>query len=428
MSKRSSIPRRIPRSYPGTWPALALFVLSMLYLALAGCASWQLPAEFDVSVLRARAEMDETKGVKLRAAVLSSSDSQRMFGANINKTGVQPVWIEVENTTNQVLWLLRSGTDPDLFSPLEVAWSFHQSFAGETNARLDEHFDALSFQNPIAPGTTRSGIIFTNPHRKTRLLSIDILGQGQIFPFTLFPLVPDDATDEASTYAKVHRLIEAAIVDYLHADKFRARLEQLPCCAASADGTEAGDPLNVILVGKFTDVATTLVRRGFRIEVLELDKAQRLFGRPPDIVARKTGQAGVPENWLRIWVAPFRYQGQAVFLVQAGRPQGWRFTVREDEDLLLNPNVDEVRNLLIQDLLYSSGLEKIAFVTGVGATESGETRASLGGGSYYTDGLRAVLFMVTRPLSLSDIEVLDWYPLLELREIEAVEEIENGEN
>jgi len=401
----------------------------MLYLALTGCASWQLPAEFDVSVLRARAEVDETKGVKLRAAVLSSSDSQRMFGANVNKTGVQPVWIEVENTTNQVLWLLRSGTDPDLFSPLEVAWSFHKSFAGETNARLDEHFDSLNFQNPIAPGTTRSGIIFTNPHRKTRLLSIDILGQDQIFPFTLFPFVPDDVTDEAATHAKLQQLIDLATVNFQHAGRFRARLEQLPCCATSADGSEAGDPLNVILVGEFADVATTLVRRGFRIDVLDFDKAQRLFDRPPDIVTRKTGQAGVPENWLRIWVAPFRYQGQAVFLVQAGRTQGWRFTVREDEeDLILNPNIDEVRNLLIQDLLYSSGLEKIAFVAGVGATEPGETRASLGGGSYLTDGLRAVLFMVTRPLSLSDIEVLDWYPLLKLREIEAIEEIENGEN
>ncbi len=29
---------------------------------------------------------------------------------------------------------------------------------------------------------------------------------------------------------------------------------------------------------------------------------------------------------------------------------------------------------------------------------------------------------------VEDDEVLDWYPLLELREIEAVEEIENGEN
>ena len=133
----------------------------------------------------------------------------------------------------------------------------------------------------------------------------------------------------------------------------------------------------------------------------------------------KTGQAGVPANWLRMWVAPLRYRGQSILLVQAGRPLGWRYTVHEAEELKLNPNVDEVRNLLIQDMFYSSGLGKVAFVTGVGETEAGEMRASLGDTTYYTDGLRVVLFLVTRPMSLSDVEVLDWYPLLKLREIEA---------
>ncbi|MGB5456517.1 MAG: hypothetical protein WBO18_11185 [Gammaproteobacteria bacterium] len=178
---------RLPRFMSLNLQALCLAILSLPGLVLTGCATWQQPDAFDVSVLRARAESEEVKGVRLSAAVLGSSDSQQMFGANINDTGVQPVWIEIENRTNQALWLLRSGTDPDLFSPLEVAWSFHRSFASETNARLDAHFDDLSFQNPVLPGETKSGILYTNPHRKTRLLSIDILGQRELFPFTLFP-------------------------------------------------------------------------------------------------------------------------------------------------------------------------------------------------------------------------------------------------
>lgn len=430
MSATNSIPQLMLRSFCRQWLALAmLLLLSMLILTLAGCASWQTPAEFDDADLRARAESDTVNGVRLKAAVLSSSDSQQIFGVDVNNSGVQPVWIEVKNTTDQVLWLLRSGADPDLFSPLEVAWSFHKSFAGDTNARLDEHFDSLNFQNPIAPGATQSGILFTNPHHKTRLLSIDIIGQRQLFPFTLFPPVPDDATG-STIISRVNQLIDAVSDDYQHADKFRARLEQLPCCATGADGSKAGDPLNVVLIGAFDDIATALVRRDFRMDVLAFDKAQHLFGRPPDIVIRKAGQAGAPANWLRIWVAPLRYQGKPVYLVQAGRPQGWRYTVREEEaeDLRLHPNVDEVRNLLIQDILYSSGLEKIAFVTGVGATGAGESRHSLGRDSYHTDGLRAVLFLVTRPLSLSDIEILEWHPVLKLREIEAAREHEHGDN
>ena len=141
------------------WSALTMFITGLLYLALAGCATWQAPAAFDDSALRARAVSQTVKGVELSATVLSSDDSQRIFGANVNETGVQPVWLEVKNNTEQVVWLLRSGTDPDLFSPLEVAWSFHVSFDSETNASLDEHFSSMSFQNPVAPGATQSGMI-----------------------------------------------------------------------------------------------------------------------------------------------------------------------------------------------------------------------------------------------------------------------------
>ena len=429
MTERYSIQESVQRPPCRKWFAQVMLILSMLGLMLTGCASWQPPpAKFDDSDLRARAETEQVKGVKLSAAVLSTDDSQRMFGANINGAGVQPVWIEVENTTDQMLWLLRPGTDPDLFSPLEVAWSFHTSFAGETNALLDDHFHSLSFQNPIAPGTKQSGVIFTNPHQQSRLLNIDILGQGQLFPFTLFLTVPDDRTDDDTALENVYQLIEMAVDDYQNADTFRARLEQLPCCATSADGNAAGDPLNVILVGDLADIVTALVRRGFRSSALEFDSVQRLFDRPPDIVGRKIVTGGMPENWIRIWVAPFRYQGKTVFVVQAGRRQGWRFEEIEDKDLMLNPNVDEVRNHLIQDLLYSSGLSKIAFVSGVGATRPGELRDSLGGASYHTDGLRAVLFLVTRPLSLSDVQILDWRPYLKLHQTDAVKKIGNDSN
>ena len=115
-------------------------------------------------------------------------------------------------------------------------------------------------------------------------------------------------------------------------------------------------------------------------------------------------------------------------MVEAGRPVGGRFLELEEKNLALHPKVDEVRNLLIQDMLYSGGLGKLAFVSGIGATNPGETHDSLDGASYYTDGLRAVLFLVTRPLSLSDLEILDWHPYIKLRETEAVKENDNDEN
>ena len=406
--------------------APAVLVIGMLCLAVGGCASWQQPGEFDDSALQARVESETVMGVELRAAVLSSDDSRRMFGVRVNESGVQPVWIEVSNNTGHTLWLLRSGTDPDLFSPLEVAWSFHTSFASESNARLDAHFDRLNFQNPIAPGATRSGIIFTNPHDQTRLLNVDILGQGKVFPFTLFLVVPDDQQDESTAaLATLFQRLEEEADDYRDVDAFRARLRQLPCCASTAN-SDAGDPLNVILVGEFTDLASAFVRRGFRLDLRTFHNDQQLFGRLPDLAIRKAGQEGVPANWLRLWLAPFRFQGKPVLVAQTARRQGWRSTNIEEPNVLTSPQVDEVRNALVQDMAYSGGLEKIAFDTGTAQADTSRSRP--GDARYQTDGLRAVMFFITRPLSLADIEFLDWLPLDRLREIEPGGRDENGAN
>ena len=73
--------------------------------------------------------------------------------------------------------------------------------------------------------------------------------------------------------------------------------------------------------------------------------AQQVFGRPPDVVLRKQAQAGAPSNWIRAWLAPIRFQGRSVYLVQAGRPVGGRFARRSASDIVLDDDVDEARNL-----------------------------------------------------------------------------------
>lgn len=406
------------------WPLQVwrILIFSLPVMVLASCATWQPPGDAgDDSTLRQRAVTARVDDVRLNAAVLDAEESLRMLGANVIKRGVQPVWIEVENNTSQTLWLLRSGTDPDYFSPLEVAWSFHSFLADGNNARLDDHFDALGFQNPIAPGAIQSGIIFTNPHQQTKLLNIDLLGHGRVIPFTLFPPVPDDASDETAVNI-AQRFADTGSVDYREGGRLRAALEKMPCCATGTDTENRRDPLNMVLVGEFADIAAALVRRNFRRVELDYDDTQQLFGRPPDVVVRKMVQDGMPANWLRMWVAPLHYLGQPVFLAQAGRAVGGRFSVSNGDDIVLHPNVDEARNIVIQDLLYSGGLAKLGFVTGVGTAGTAKPQdASLEAG-YYTDGLRAVLFLETRPLALSDVQILDWEPALKRRENRAIKE------
>ena len=390
----------------------ALYAAS-LSLGVAGCATWQAPADFNDGGLRARAVTASRPDVHVAAAVLSAEDSRRMFGADVNETGVQSVWIEVRNQTPEPLWLLSPGTDPDYFSPLEVAWSMHTPLAWATNARIDDQFDRLGFESPILPGETRAGVLFVNPERLTRLLNIDLLQREGLIPFSLFLPVPDDAPDPRPRPI-LFSYPDAEITNYKDLAALREALERLPCCASDPLGTARGDPLNAVFVGELPDIAAALVRRSYRRDSRAVDASQQVFGRGPDAVLRKQAQAGAPSTWMRLWLAPIRFEGRSVFLVQVGRPVGGRFVPRAATSIVLHEDVDEARNLLVQDMMYSGGLNQLGFATGVGPASPAQPRTTLGGARYHTDGLRAVLFVATRPLSLSDVEFLDWAPYLDL--------------
>jgi hypothetical protein len=390
--------------------------LTCLVTALTACATWQEPVDMSDASLRARAVTETKRGVALSAAVLDADDSVRMFGTDVTAAGIQPVWIEVRNGTDQVFWLLRSGTDPDYFSPLEVAWSTHVKLGGATNARIDEHFDRLAFPNPIPAHGVSSGILFTNPQPVTKLLNVDLLGNKTMLPFTLFLPVRGDGAQAGD---QIHRYASSEITRYDDLAALRRTLESLPCCASTGEDGAAGGPLNVVLVGDLDDIGAAFVRRGYRRNSTGVGPAQRVFGRPPDFELSKRAQAGAPANWIRLWRAPIDHRGQFVFVAQTGRPVGGRFLAERARDVRLHPDVDEVRNFLISDFMYSGGLEKLAFVSGTGAVPVDHPRHLAGGESYYTDGRRAVLFLGTRPLTISDVEVLDWEPLSSERAAEA---------
>ena len=380
----------------------------------SGCATWQKPAVLDESQLRSRAVSQKIRDVRLSASQLSTADSQRIFGEDVNASGIQAIWLEVENPTQDTLWLLRAGTDPDYFSPLEVAWSYHRLLAPKQNAAIDAHFEALDFENPIPAGETRAGIIFTNPHIRVRVLNVDLLAPQKLFSFTLFLSDPDDPPN-LERLQIFTRISSRAKQDLSAPAAFHKELSQLACCASDANGLTIGAPINVVLIGHLSDIAAALVRRGYRSDRVDADNEQRVFGRTPDIVLRKTGHKGLPAHWLRGWVAPFLYQGQQVFVGQVGRPVGGRFGLNEGEVPRMHANVDETRNQLIQDLMYSGGLAKMGFIRGAGATtaKSADNPGSL---VYRTDGLRAVMFFVTRPLALSDMELLEAEPYIKLHE------------
>ena len=260
-----------------------------MVIALSGCATWTAPTDTGDTLLRARAVTEAGRGVEVSATVLGPEDCVRMLGSDVTAAGVQPVWIEVRNDTEHMLWLLRAGADPDYFSPLEVAWSAHVKLARETNARIDEHFSQLAFPNPIPAHGTSSGILFTNPQPVIKLLTVDLLGSKMMIPFTLFLPVPGDI---AGAREVIHQYAATEIANYDDLDALRDALAGLPCCGATADGRPVGEPLNVVLIGNPDDIAAAVSRRGFRRVQSGTEASQQVFGRPrgPDRPQARQGR------------------------------------------------------------------------------------------------------------------------------------------
>lgn len=107
-------------------------------------------------------------------------------------------------------------------------------------------------------------------------------------------------------------------------------------------------------------------------------------------------------------MSPFYFEGNPVWVGQISRDIGVRFTTRTIVTHKIDPDVNETRSYLIQDLEYSQGLGQFAFVKGLGAVPIDAPRRNLTGDPYFTDGLRAVLWASSQPVAFERVKFLEW--------------------
>jgi hypothetical protein len=74
----------------------------------------------------------------------------------------------------------------------------------------------------------------------------------------------------------------------------------------------------------------------------------------------------------------------------------------------IDPQVDETRDYLVQDMLLSGSMEGLGYVGGVGPASPDEPRTNYTLDPYFTDGLRAVITLADGYHSEDDVEFLDW--------------------
>jgi hypothetical protein len=69
-------------------------------------------------------------------------------------------------------------------------------------------------------------------------------------------------------------------------------------------------------------------------------------------------------------------------------PKTWNLTTHR-----VDPDVDESREYVVEDLLHAGRIEAVAYVDGVGACTADAPRKNLTGDPYFTDGRRAVIYL-----------------------------------
>lgn len=399
-------------------------LLAVATAALAGCASFR-PTPIDEVPFNERAQSQIEGSVTVRAVVLGTEETKAVFGAPLYKRGIQPVWLEITNSGDKPVWFLHVGTDPDYFPPLEVAYMHKSGLSGSGREDMDRYYHDNAIGKHVAPGETRSGFLFTNLELGTKDFNVDLIGEDkQVRAFTFFCNVPGFRMDhEDVDWENIYADDELADHDE---DGLRSALENLPCCTTDAEGSMNGDPLNVVIIGSDDDVYHALIRSGWdetgspetraarvRGEIGHKDRYEPArplyaFGRRQDIALRKS-RANVRErSELRLWLTPFTLDGQAVWVGQIGRTIGARQGAGRGLGYSVDADVDEARTYLLQNLWYAHKLARFGYVDGVGAGTLSEPRRSLDGHSWFTDGLRAVLWVSDQPVQLDDVEFVEW--------------------
>ena len=367
---------------------------------------------------RDRAQSKSDTEIRVSAAVPTAEETIELFNADLIRREIQPVWVKVENHSEHTYYLMSTATDPNYFSPLEAAYADSGGLSLSHRNDMEHYFRWMNFKNPILPHTAVSGFVFTNLDEGEKVVQITLIADEQVKFFTFFLQIPGMRVD----YKMVdfQSLYPEDQIKELNEDELRTALEKLPCCTTNQDETALGDPINLVVIGDFKDIAAAFARRGWLLaEETYATAAWKtiksfLFGsryryspvsplyffeRHQDLARQKPRHDIHERNHLRLWYTRFRYQDRPVFVGQVSRDIGVRFTMKARPPVThkIDPDIDEARHALVEDLIFSQMLAKVGWVKGVGPARPTKPRTNLTGDPYFTDGYRTVLIIDQGP-------------------------------
>ena len=399
-----------------------------LLLWAPGCATFS-PVPMEEVPFKARAVTQSDEDVIVTVVALSPEESGDVFGVNLASKDIQPVWVKIENKGEKPFWFFPYSMDPDYYSAGEVAYISRLSMSPDTNARIRVLYESLDFKVLLPPGETVSGFIHTKMDPGLKYVNISMSGREEMKVFHFILEVPGIRAD----YQEVDLASLYGSEEYVNVDEqqLKDELEKLPCCTTNKKGTRSGDPLNLVFIGDVEDILTALVGSGWDVtEMSSMASNWRtfrawlfgrryrhspvsslyVFGRRQEAAFQKARETIRERNHLRVWLTPLVYRGLPVWVGQISRDIGVKFTLRTGflTTHVIDPDVDNDRYYLIQNLVDAQSLSRLGFVKGVGSSTPDDPGYNLGYDPYYTDGLRAVLECTEVPTPHQNLRYFDW--------------------
>lgn len=384
-------------------PILQIALL-ILGAGLAGCGGKAYVYEpVDSGRFLTAAERREDGPIRVSVAVPGREESERIFGIDLYDQGIQPVWLQVENSGDRLARYAPVSTDPEYFAPLEVAYKNRRGYSDAARKDMNVRFHTLAMPRYIGPGETHSGFVFTHADFGAKGFNVDVFSGGESFSFTYLLRVPGFEPDYARLNLREMYSDEMADLDE---DGLREAISGLPCCSGDREGEVTGDPLNLVLIGTGKELLRALLRSGWReTSVDETDDLppQFLFGREQDAIFRYETIGGDGFYELRLWKTPVRSAGDDVYVGLARHFYRWIGSVpRFDAD------VDNARNFAAQKFLYGQTISGYAWIAGEEVVPVASFWDQLINTPYFTDGYRVVLWLSAEPESMFDIDVRTW--------------------
>jgi hypothetical protein len=314
--------------------------------------------------------------------------------------------------------------------------------AYRANRRMDEHFQAQAFRlRPVPAGGEAEGFVFTHLDSGTKIVRVCF--HAATSPFDLSSL-PREAADPA-TYvpppgaASGQPVVDLTFTiavpgiaaDYLKRD-FEAlypssqftdcdlptlvqRLSSMPPATTNRQETRTGDPVNLVIIGEFATILSAFGARWDESETITLRTCWKtarsfllgsqyryspvsplhLLGRTQDVALQRSRRSINERLHLRLWLTTIRFGAKPVWIGQISRDIGVRFTAKTWNLTThrIDPDVDESRDYVVEDLMEAERIDAVGYVDGVGACERTAPRHNLTGDPYFTDGRRAVIVL-----------------------------------